>query len=165
VYQVTKTFGHDFGLSCAFRQYRAESHCRFLHGYALAVSLTFRTEHLDQRNWVIDFGGFSQIKDFLKDTFDHKLLVAQDDPMLPIFEALEGGTYIGKDNVVAWRDAPQAANIVVVPATGCEAFAELISRWVFPWLYQQPCGDRVRLYSVEVREHNGNSATFFTGGA
>jgi 6-pyruvoyltetrahydropterin/6-carboxytetrahydropterin synthase len=150
VYQVTKTFGHDFGLSCAFRQYRAESHCRFLHGYALAVSLTFRTEHLDQRNWVIDFGGFSQIKDFLKDTFDHKTAVAFDDPEADYFHRLE--------------DAG-ACDISWVKATGCEAFAELISGWVFPWLYQQPCGDRVRLYSVEVREHNGNSATFFTGGA
>ena len=28
----TKTYGHDLGLSAAFRQWRAESHCRLIHG-------------------------------------------------------------------------------------------------------------------------------------
>ena len=40
-WQVTKTYGHDLGLSCCFRQWGASSHCRFLHGYALSFSFTF----------------------------------------------------------------------------------------------------------------------------
>lgn len=32
LYQSTKTYGHDRGFSCAFRQWRADSHCRLIHG-------------------------------------------------------------------------------------------------------------------------------------
>ena len=36
VWRSTKTYGHEEGLSCCFRQWRAtHSHCRLLHGYAL----------------------------------------------------------------------------------------------------------------------------------
>ena len=31
----SKKYGHDRGLSTAFRQWRADSHCRFMHGYSL----------------------------------------------------------------------------------------------------------------------------------
>ena len=47
-YYSTKTYDHNEGLSCAFRQWRAEdSHCRFIHGYAIAVSLTFGCKELE----------------------------------------------------------------------------------------------------------------------
>lgn len=33
-YQVVKKYGHNIGLSCAFRQFRAKgSHCLFIHGF------------------------------------------------------------------------------------------------------------------------------------
>ena len=58
-YQSTKTFGHDLGISCAFRQWRAtHSHCSKIHGYALSVTMVFEANTLDDRNWVMDFGGF-----------------------------------------------------------------------------------------------------------
>ena len=42
VWRSTKTYGHEEGLSCCFRQWRAtHSHCRLLHGYALSFRLTF----------------------------------------------------------------------------------------------------------------------------
>jgi len=81
MYLSTKTFGHELGLSAAFRQWKADSHCRFLHGYALAVKFTFAAEELDVRNWVVDFGGLKGLKQILEDTFDHKTLVASDDPL------------------------------------------------------------------------------------
>ena len=34
-YQVIKTYGNETGHSCAFRQWRAESHCNLIHGYGL----------------------------------------------------------------------------------------------------------------------------------
>ena len=55
-YQSTKQFGQDLGLSCCFRQWRAESHCNQLHGYAIAIRLVFEAEELDVRRWVVDFG-------------------------------------------------------------------------------------------------------------
>jgi 6-pyruvoyltetrahydropterin/6-carboxytetrahydropterin synthase len=58
----------------------------------------------------------------------------------------------------------------IVPAVGCEAFAEYVYTHVAKWLaddttnvYKNLLGDehqRVKLVSVEVFEHSGNSAIY-----
>lgn len=141
----TKTYGHEIGLSACFRQWRADSHCRFLHGYALSVKLEFEAEQLDLRNWVVDFGSLKSFKQQLEDTFDHKTLVASDDPELEALKRLE---------------ARGLAQIVEVPATGCEAFASLIFKCAELWLKDAGYAPRVRMRSVEVREHGANSAIY-----
>ena len=73
-YISTKTYGHDIGLSCAFRQWKAESHCKYLHGYSLSITFRFMANELDYRNWVVDFGGLKDLKATLEDYFDHKTL-------------------------------------------------------------------------------------------
>lgn len=147
MYQSTKTFGHDFGLSCTFRQHRATSHCRFLHGYALSVKLTFAAFDLDSRNWVVDFGSFTVIKEWLKSWFDHTTLVAKDDPAMQHFREMAEVRLI---------------NLREVDATGCEAFARMIFKKVDLWLQETaPDPLRVNLVSVEVSEHAGNSALAF----
>lgn len=146
-YQSTKTFGHDLGISCAFRQWRAtHSHCSKIHGYALAVTMVFEANTLDQRNWVMDFGGFKQIKQEIMDTFDHKLVVAADDPMLPEFQRMHK---LG------------IADVVILPKVGCEAFAQFIAQAMVEPMIKKEFSDRVKLVSVEVREHGANSAVFF----
>lgn len=144
-YRVTKTYGHDIGLSCCFRQWRAESHCRQLHGYALAVTLTFEAKTLDNNNWVVDFGALKQIKQYLVDTFDHTLVVADDDPELDTFRLLH---------------AKRLVDLRVVRATGCEAFAFMVAQRVQDWMVGVGCVPRVRLVSVEVREHGANGAAY-----
>lgn len=145
MYQVTKTFGHDLGLSACFRQWRAKSHCAQLHGYALSFKLTFQATELDENGWVIDFGSLKPVKEYLTTMFDHKLLVAYDDP--------------DKARFVALHHADLANVQVLLDGVGCEAFAALVFDWVNAWLR---CGvretPRVQLLSVEVREHGANSA-------
>lgn len=148
MYQSTKTYGHEIGLSAAFRQWKAESHCRFIHGYALSVKFVFEADTLDVRNWVVDFGSLKSLKGLLEGTFDHKLLVAADDPMLETFEHL---------------DAIGVADIIVVEATGCEAFAQLIYECTEVWLEDNGYSPRCRISSVEVREHGANSAIYSKG--
>lgn len=148
MYQSTKTYGHEVGLSCAFRQWRAGSHCALVHGYAISVKLTFEAEELDHRNWVMDFGALKPIKAWLAEQFDHRLLIARDDPHLPLFMEM---------------DKSGVANVNVVEAVGCEAFAEMIWKGVNDWLAKEEgfvYGDRVRIKSVEVAEHGANSAIF-----
>lgn len=144
-YLSTKTYGHEIGLSAAFRQHRAHSHCRFIHGYALAVKFIFGADELDATNWVVDFGGLKSLKGILEANFDHKLLVAQDDPMLDELRALG---HLG------------LAQIIEVPATGCEAFAEMIFEVTEQWLRDAGFAPRCWLVSVEVREHGANSAIY-----
>lgn len=145
-YRSTKTFGHEIGLSAAFRQWRAESHCRLIHGYALAVRLEFEAKELDIRNWVVDFGSLKSLKAMLEDTFDHKLLVAEDDPW--------------KTELLRLQELG-VAEVVMVPATGCEAFAEMIYECVEVWLRDNGYAPRCRIAKVEVSEHGANSAIFY----
>ena len=159
----TKTFGHDLGFSCAFRQWRAESHCHFIHGYALGFKFTFGANTLDHCGWVVDFGGLKDLKQILADTFDHKLLVAEDDPWLPVLRELckTSGflTLVDPDGLTGGEGAPPpCADIVIVPATGCEAFARMVFDVTEQWLKDAGFGPRCWLVSVEVSEHGANSA-------
>lgn len=142
-YQVVKTYGHNEGWSCTFRQHLADSHCRFVHGYALGFELTFECLDLDARNWCIDFGDLKPVKNWLQDMFDHKMLVAEDDPARYLLEELAG------KGVVDLR---------IVPAVGCEKFAELVYGQVSGFLLEKKYHPRVRLISARVSEHSGNSA-------
>lgn len=144
-YASTKTYGHEVGLSVAFRQHRAtHSHCSKLHGYAIAVKLTFASVGLDDNNWVMDFGNLKPVKQFLVDNFDHKLILAEDDPILK-----DGAFYV----------LDRIADVVILPAVGCEKFAEYIYDWVDNWLVNNSTHS-VILESVEVKEHGANSAIY-----
>lgn len=144
-YQSTKRYGHEIGLSCAFRQWKAESHCRLLHGYALAVKFVFEAGELDVRNWVVDFGSLKSLKGMLEDTFDHTTIIAEDDPLLRKFIDLHNAG---------------ACNLVVLPGAGCEKFAEYIFGATETWLQSNGYTPRCRLVSVEVSEHGANSAIY-----
>jgi 6-pyruvoyltetrahydropterin/6-carboxytetrahydropterin synthase len=147
-YRVVKTYGHEQGLSCAFRQWHAENtHCKFLHGYAIAVELVFEGP-LDHRNWVISFGELKPIKAFLEKTFDHKTIIAVDDPELAEFQHLSD---IG------------VLQLVILPDVGMEKFAEHISEYVELWLNNSDCY-KARLVSVKVSEHPSNSVYFYPKG-
>jgi 6-pyruvoyltetrahydropterin/6-carboxytetrahydropterin synthase len=145
IYRSTKTYDHIEGLSCCFRQWRAtHSHCRLIHGYALAFRFVFATHELDERNWCYDFGGLKPVKEWLKSMFDHTTLVAEDDPELARFRELH------RDGLLDLR---------VLPAVGCEATAKFVFDYVSAFVREETKG-RVWLESVEVKEHGGNSAIY-----
>lgn len=144
-YQSTKQFGHELGLSCAFRQWKANSHCHFIHGYALSFKFVFQSEVLDSRHWVIDFGGLKALKATLEEHFDHKLLVAKDDPAVDEICMLAG---IG------------VADVRVVDRVGCEAFAHMGFTIAEEWLCDNGLHSRISLVSCEVAEHGANSAVY-----
>ena len=144
MYKVVKTYGHDLGLSCAFRQWKATSHCRFLHGYSLAFEFTFSSEALDSRNWVIDFGNLKLLKDTLVQQFDHKTIVSTDDPHLDRFKKMH------EDGII---------DLAILKNVGCEAFAEqsyILARQV---LVSSKLG-QVNIEQVKVSEHGANSAIY-----
>jgi 6-pyruvoyltetrahydropterin/6-carboxytetrahydropterin synthase len=169
-YLSTKTYGNDRGLSCCFRQWRsAHSHCSLLHGYTIGIRLIFESETLDSRNWVMDFGGLKAFKEWADWQFDHTTVVASDDPHLDKFKIL---AKMGK------QDQGGLLDLRIVEAVGCEKFAELAYRtmaeilqayqdgsgWTHPdgrvFESRYPVGADVRVRSVEVFEHAGNSATY-----
>ena len=144
MYRSTKTYGNEVGLSCAFRQWRADSHCNKLHGYSLGFRFTFEAATLDKRNWVYDFGECKWIKKYLDEIFDHTLAIAEDDPELNTFKTLHG---------------KGLANLFTFKGVGCEKFAEHVYNYVSSKVYEDTKG-RVAVYSVEVFEHGANSAIY-----
>ena len=138
-----KTYTHSTGHSCAFRQWRADSHCNLIHGYALQFELTFGSLELDEKNWVVDFGGLKELKEWLKHMFDHTYLVAKDDPEM--------------DTVLLLADR-DLIDMRLVDAVGCEIFAELTFDKASS-IIADKYGDRCWVESVTVREHESNSAT------
>ncbi len=140
----TKRYGHEAGFSIAYRQHRADSHCRFIHGYSLAFEFEFEAEELDVRNWVCDFGGFRTLKDFLDQYFDHTLLVSQDDPDLEFFRE------IGSRGLAQVRE---------VEKTGCEGLSEFLFWYINEmWLEENGYGESVFCRRVRVFETPNNSA-------
>lgn len=145
MYHVTKHYPHSLGLSACFRQWRADSHCSNLHGYALAFTYEFEAQELDKNNWVIDFGSMKPIKQWLESTFDHRLIVAKDDPSLDVLGRLD------MDDIAAPK---------VMERVGCEAFANAAFKFAKNWLIDSGQSHRVRLTKVTCSEHEGNSAAY-----
>ena len=134
----------DLG-STAFRQWRStHSHCQYIHGYNLTADITFECNELDDKNWVADFGGLKELKKTLEYTFDHKLVVAGDDPHLDLLKMLD--------------ETGVAQIIVLEGGVGCERFAEFVLKTADTFIDEATNG-RVRVKSVQINEHEKNFAT------
>ena len=149
-FQSSKVFD---GFSTVFRQWRAETtHCRFVHGYGISFKVYFEGE-LDDRNWVWDFGGMKraktlidgmQPKEWMDYTFDHTMIVAEDDPF---------------KNAFLEMDSAGAAQVRVIPSTGAESFAKYIFDKLNPFVQEETDG-RVRVTKVKFMEHSKNAAYY-----
>ena len=144
-YYSTKTYGHNIGLSACFRQPHADhSHCRFLHGYSLQFKFTFSCNELDERNWVVDFGGLKPLKAWLEDNFDHKVVLDSKDWALDNFRALEDAGL---------------AELNILDGVGVEKFAEHAFNKAQELVSEMSNG-RCWVVSCECAEHGANSAIY-----
>jgi 6-pyruvoyltetrahydropterin/6-carboxytetrahydropterin synthase len=150
-FQSTKVYD---GFSCVFRQWRAEdTHCKFLHGYSVSFKIIFEGD-LDERNWVWDFGGMKRAKgkidglnpkQWFDYMFDHTALIAQDDPYLNEFKEMDNQGTI---------------QLRILPAVGAEKFAQYVYNKINTFITIET-DNRVRIFSVEAREHEKNSAIYY----
>ena len=150
-YQSTKLFD---GFSCCFRQWKAnETHCKFLHGYAVSFQITFEGD-LDEKNWVWDFGGMKRAKTLIDGMqpkawmdymFDHTVIVADDD-----VDMLRHCKLMEEVGLIQLR---------IVEATGAEKFAEFIYNKINTFVSKETKG-RVKVAKVEVMENSKNSGIY-----
>jgi 6-pyruvoyltetrahydropterin/6-carboxytetrahydropterin synthase len=144
-YTSTKEYIDEFPV--AYRQWRADSHCRWIHGYSFSIKFYFGTNDLDVRNWAADYGGLKELKGMLKEYFDHRLLVSEDDPNLDWYKEAEK------------RDM---AKLTILPKLGCEGLADMLYKYVngvyIPDLWGPGEAERLWCYRVEVRETQSNMA-------
>ena len=139
-----KTYSHSTGHSCAFRQWKADSHCNLIHGYALQFEFTFGGDELDESNWIVDFGGLKPLKAWLEDTFDHKVVLDKDDPELHHFESLQ---------------LNKLAELTMLDGVGVEKFSEHAFMFADK-LVKDMTKNRCFVVSCECAEHGANSAIY-----
>jgi 6-pyruvoyltetrahydropterin/6-carboxytetrahydropterin synthase len=145
MYYSTKTYDHNLGLSAVFRQPKADhSHCHLLHGYSLKFKFKFASTKLDDKNWVVDFGGLKELKTWLQDNFDHKVIVDSNDPEIDTLYKLE---------------QKGLAEIRVFDGVGAEMFA--YHAWKFADnLVRDMSMNRCWCIEAECAEHGANSAIY-----
>ena len=99
-------------------------------------------EDSGKHNWIVDLE-LKSFKDYVR-TFRSTVLLVGVGPQRH-----------GLIHLVVW-----VATMVLVPATGCEAFSELVYHAALVWLVNNSYYPRVKVRSVEVREHGANSAIY-----
>lgn len=132
------------GYPCTHRQWKADSHCRFVHGYSREFYFEFECSELTQEMWVMDFGGLKEVKAWLEHMFDHTFLAASDDPHLEDFKRLD------QEGVIQLR---------ILPNAGMEGTAKYVYEEVSKMIDKMTDG-RVKIIKVEVRENEKNSAFY-----
>ena len=136
VYRSSKLFN---GYSTCFRQWRAESHCKYIHGYSLQFKCIFEGD-LDEKNWVKDFGCFKEIKHGLSYLFDHTMIAAKDDPDIDKF------IIMNQQGIIQLR---------ILDHVGCEMFAKTVFQMLAAY-----DDERVKIKKVICIENEKNSASY-----
>jgi len=144
-YVSTKEYIDEF--ACAYRQWRADSHCNILHGYSFSMKFYFGTNELDARNWCADYGGLKELKKVLQDQFDHTTLCSSDDPHLDWYKEAERRGIM---------------KLTILPRLGCEGLADMIYKYVngvfIPDMWGDSEAERLWCFKVSVRETQTNEA-------
>ena len=141
LFTSTKRF---VGFPCTHRQWKADSHCRFIHGYSREFYFEFQCSELTAEGWVVDFGGLKEVKAWLDDMFDHTFLASQDDPYLELFRDL---------------DEKEVIQLRILPNVGMEGTAMYVFDKVNEMIKRQT-NNRAWVSCIEVRENEKNSAIY-----
>ncbi len=147
-YYSTKKIGP---ISTGHRQWRDDGHCRWAHGYGRYVTLTFACDKLDDKMWCMDFGDLKWVKKWLDDQWDHRMLIASDDPLLHKWQEMHDLGAI-------------SLNVMDVSkgwGPGIEASCKFVYDHINPQIIARTNG-RVWIHSVEVHEHEFNSAFYYS---
>ena len=102
MYSVTKRIDFCYG----HRLLDYDGVCRHLHGHNAVAELEVRTDTLDGRNMVVDFGDIKRlVKAWIDGHLDHKMILRRDDPYVATLQALGEPLYLIDSNPTAERIA------------------------------------------------------------
>ena len=98
----------------------------------------------DNKNWAVDFGGLKPLKKWLEDTFDHKVVLDENDEKLHHFHVLEDAGL---------------CELVILDGVGAEMFAKHAFEFADK-LIKEATDGRCWVHEVECMEHGANSAIY-----
>lgn len=132
------------GFPCTHRQWKSDSHCKFVHGYSREFYFEFECKELTREGWVVDFGGLKKVKSWLDSMFDHTFLASSDDPFMETFKEL---------------DAKGVIQLRSFENVGMEGTAQYVFHEVDKMI-REDSSNRAWLKRIEVRENEKNSAFY-----
>lgn len=127
----------------AHRQPAHDGHCRHIHGHNWAFEFEFAAREKDQCGFVVDFGKLKELRDWLDEKFDHRLVLNIDDPLAQTLAAAQAST---------------GAKVMLVPDCSCEGLAETVLCEADA-IVQRITSGRATVKRVTVFEDSRNSAT------
>lgn len=69
--------------------------CRFLHGHNGKAVICLEGEQLDERGMLVDFTDIKKkLRTWIDDNLDHRMILHQDDPLLPMFLAQQEPVHV-----------------------------------------------------------------------
>lgn len=145
-YFSTKRFGP---ISTGHRQWRDEGHCQYIHGYGRTVKIVFAADELDEKGWVVDFGSLRDFKSWLEGQWDHRTLISSEDPHLGVLKGLHDMKLIDLNIMDASKGH----------GPGIEQSCKFIFDYLNPLIEQRSNG-RCWVHSIEIWEHENNSAIY-----
>ena len=102
MYSVSKRIEFCYG----HRLLEYEGNCRHLHGHNAVVDVEVSAESLDRQNMVIDFNEIRRrLKAWIDRELDHRMILRQDDPLVPVLRSFGEPLYLLDSNPTAERIA------------------------------------------------------------
>jgi 6-pyruvoyltetrahydropterin/6-carboxytetrahydropterin synthase len=102
MYRVTKRIDFCYG----HRLLDYDGVCKHPHGHNAVAEIDVRTDKLDRRNMVADFGDIKRlVKGWIDRELDHKMILRQDDPLVAPLKALGEPVYLLESNPTVERIA------------------------------------------------------------
>ena len=102
MYLVTKRIEFCYG----HRLLDYDGVCKHPHGHNAVVEVDVRTDTLDARKMVVDFGDIKRIvKGWIDRELDHKMILRHDDPLVKPLQALGEPIYLLDSNPTVERIA------------------------------------------------------------
>ena len=102
MYSVTKRIDFCYG----HRLLNYDGKCRHAHGHNAVVEIEIRSDTLDSRDMVRDFGEIKgMVKGWIDTELDHRMLLRHDDPLVAALRQLGEPVYVLDSNPTAERIA------------------------------------------------------------
>lgn len=98
MYQVVKVLDFCYG----HRLLNYDGKCSHPHGHNGKVEIEFMASELDARGMVLDFVEIkTEVKRFLDDELDHKMILHRDDPLTKLLKDLGEPVFVMQENPTA----------------------------------------------------------------
>lgn len=98
MFRVTRKIDFCYG----HRLLEYDGKCRFLHGHNGRAEIAIASKSLDSLGMVMDFSEIKRVvTTWVDETLDHRMILHQDDPAVPVLEQLGEPMYLLEENPTA----------------------------------------------------------------